>query len=102
MGSCTLPDRRWTVRECQLAHADQDQDRLISLQCHTARHEVSTHAPNKTSKHHHIQIKQICLHKYWQPHYSYDFSQPEIELRDGPDDEFIEILDPIPCKQRGN
>jgi hypothetical protein len=34
--------------------------------------------------------------------YSYDFSQPEIELRDGPDDEVMEISDPIPCKRRGN
>jgi hypothetical protein len=46
-GSCTLLHRRWTTWECQLAHADQNRDRSIGLQCHIARHEVSTHAPHK-------------------------------------------------------
>jgi hypothetical protein len=46
--SCTILDRRWTARECQLAGANQDRDRLMGLQCHTARHEVSTNALNRT------------------------------------------------------
>ncbi len=38
-------------------------DRSIGLQCHTALHEVSTHAPNKTSQHHNIfGVKQKSLH----------------------------------------
>ncbi len=41
-------DWGWIVRECQLARANQDRDRSIDLQCHTARHKVSTHALNKT------------------------------------------------------
>ncbi len=42
-GSFTIRDQRWIARECQLARADRDRDRSISLQCHTARHEVCTH-----------------------------------------------------------
>jgi hypothetical protein len=62
-GSCTLLDRGWIAWECQLACADQDQDWSIGLQCHIARHGVSTHTPNKTSEDCHIfGVKQKSCH----------------------------------------
>ncbi len=62
-GSCTRPDRGWTPWECQLARADQNRDQSIKLQCHTARREVSTNAPNKTSEDRHIfGVKKNSLH----------------------------------------
>jgi hypothetical protein len=38
-------------------------DQSVGLQCHTARHEVTTHAPNKTSQQRHIfGLKKKLLH----------------------------------------
>jgi hypothetical protein len=46
-----------------LAHANQDRDRSIVVQCHIARHEVSTHALNKTLEDRHIfEVKKKSFH----------------------------------------